>query len=105
MKDAHGPALVVYNDSQFSDEDFVNIQKLAGVTKQEKHLKSGKFGIGFCSVYHITDVPSFISRDRLYIFDPMLRYLKDAVSSTNKPGKKNQFPQQSDSNILSDAAL
>ena len=91
MKDAHGPALVVYNDSQFSDEDFVNIQKLAGATKQEKHLKSGKFGIGFCSVYHITDVPSFISRDRLYIFDPMLRYLKDAVSNTSKPGKKINF--------------
>ena len=91
MKDAHGPALVVYNDSQFSDEDFVNIQKLAGATKQEKHLKIGKFGIGFCSVYHITDVPSFISRDRLYIFDPMLRYLKDAVSNTSKPGKKINF--------------
>ena len=91
MKDAHGPALVVYNDSQFSDEDSVNIQKLAGATKQEKHLKIGKFGIGFCSVYHITDVPSFISRDRLYIFDPMLRYLKDAVSNTSKPGKKINF--------------
>ena len=91
MKDAHGPALVMYNDSQFSDEDFVNIQKLAGATKQEKHLKIGKFGIGFCSVYHITDVPSFISRDRLYIFDPMLRYLKDAVSNTSKPGKKINF--------------
>ena len=91
MCEAHGPALVIYNNSIFSDEDFANIQKLAGATKQTKHLKIGKFGIGFCSVYHITDVPSFISRERLYIFDPTLRHLKKAVKNPNQPGKKVNF--------------
>ena len=37
-------ALVVNNNSTFSDEDFDNTQKLAGATKQEKDLKIGKFG-------------------------------------------------------------
>ena len=91
MCEAHGPALLIYNNSKFSVEDFANIQKLAGATKQTKHLKIGKFGIGFCSVYHITDVPSFISRERLYIFDPTLRHLRKAVKNPNQPGKKVNF--------------
>ena len=91
MCKAHGPALVVHNNSTFSSEDFVNIQKLAGATKQNKHLKIGKFGVGFCSVYHITDVPSFISQERLYIFDPTLNHLRKAVRNTNQPGKKVNF--------------
>ena len=91
VAESHGPALIVQNDRTFSDEDFINIQKLAGATKQDQPLKIGKFGVGFCSVYHITDVPSFISRDLLYIFDPTLEYLKDAVKNPLKPGKKLRF--------------
>ena len=91
MCESHGPALVIHNNSQFSDEDFANIQKLAGGTKQGKHLKIGKFGIGFCSVYHITDVPSFVSRDRLYIFDPTLNHLRKAVKNKSQPGKKVNY--------------
>ena len=88
MEDSHGPALVIHNNSIFTDDDFKNITKLAGATKEGSPLKIGKFGVGFCSVYHITDVPSFISRDYLHIFDPTLRYLKGAVKDITKPGKK-----------------
>ena len=88
MEDSHGPALVIHNNSTFTDDDFKNITKLAGATKEGSPLKIGKFGVGFCSVYHITDIPSFISRDYLQIFDPTLRYLKGAVKDFTKPGKK-----------------
>ena len=88
MADSHGPALVVHNNSTFSDEDFENITKLAGATKANKPLKIGKFGVGFCSVYHITDVPSFVSGEWLYIFDPTLQYLKGIVRNESRPGKK-----------------
>ena len=91
MCEAHGPALIVHNNSTFSDEDFENIQKLAGATKQGKHLKIGKFGVGFCSVYHITDVPSFVSRERLYIFDPTLKHLKRAMKNPAQPGKRVNY--------------
>ena len=91
MQESHGPALVVHNNSTFSDEDFDNIQKLAAATKQVKKLKIGKFGIGFCSVYHITDVPSFISRNRMYIFDPTLQYLCKEVKNPTQPGKMVKF--------------
>ena len=91
MNESHGPALIVHNNATFADEDFDNIQKLAAATKADKQLKIGKFGIGFCSVYHITDVPSFISRDRMYIFDPTLKHLGKEVKSALQPGKRVLF--------------
>ena len=91
MADSHGPALVVHNSSTFTNEDFENITKLAGATKANKPLKIGKFGVGFCSVYHITDVPSFVSGEWVYIFDPTLQYLKGIVRNENRPGKKVKY--------------
>ena len=91
MAEAHGPALIVHNNKPFTDEDFVNITKLAAATKQAKALKIGKFGVGFCSVYHMTDAPSFISRDRLYVFDPTLSYLRKEIKNPAQPGKKIGF--------------
>jgi sacsin len=91
MVECHGPALVVNNNAMFTEKDFVNITKLAGATKEGQSLKIGKFGIGFCSVYHITDVPSFVSSDLLYIFDPTLKYLKNEIKNLARPGKKLCF--------------
>ena len=91
MAECHGPALVVNNNAMFTEDDFQNITKLAGATKVGKSLKIGKFGIGFCSVYHITDIPSFVSNDLLYIFDPTLTYLKDEIKNPARPGKKVCF--------------
>ena len=88
MAGCHGPALVVHNNAVFTQEDFKNITKLAGATKEGKTLKIGKFGVGFCSVYHMTDVPSFISNKYLYIFDPTLSYLKGDIKNQAEPGKK-----------------
>ena len=91
MQDCHGPALVVHNNATFSQDDFTNITKLAAATKASKALKIGKFGVGFCSVYHITDVPSFVSQDTLCIFDPTLSYLKKEIKNPARPGKKVRF--------------
>ena len=91
MTECHGPALVVNNNAMFTEEDFQNITKLAGATKVGKALKIGKFGVGFCSVYHITDIPSFVSNNLLYIFDPTLTYLKDEIKNPARPGKKVCF--------------
>ena len=91
MNRAHGPALIFHNNSVFSESDFTNIQKLAGATKRDQPLKIGKFGVGFCSVYHITDIPSFVSGDQLFIFDPTTTYLADQITDPMKPGKKLHF--------------
>ena len=91
MAECHGPALVVNNNAMFTKEDFQNITKLAGATKERKALKIGKFGIGFCSVYHITDIPSFVSNDLLYIFDPTMKFLKNEIKNPARPGKRVHF--------------
>ena len=91
MAECHGPALVVNNNAMFTEEDFQNITKLAGATKERKALKIGKFGIGFCSVYHITDIPSFVSNDLLYIFDPTMKFLKNEIKNPARPGKRVHF--------------
>ena len=94
MNECSGPALVVHNDAEFTDDDFQNITRLAAATKKDKPLKIGKFGVGFCSVYHITDVPSFVSRQYLYIFDPTLQYLKEHVRDKSRPGKRLNFTKK-----------
>ena len=91
MANSYGPALLFYNNAEFTEEDFENIRKIAGETKINKPLKIGKFGIGFCSVYHITDVPSFISGENLIVFDPTLQCLRKEIKSEFNPGIKINF--------------
>ncbi|XP_068729165.1 sacsin-like [Montipora capricornis] len=91
MADCQGPALLVYNNAVFSDEDLVNISKLAGATKREDLEKIGRFGLGFSSVYHFTDVPSFISRSYAVFFDPHTSHLQAQIQSPSKPGIKLNF--------------
>jgi sacsin len=86
-----GPALVVFNNKQFTLQDFDNIANVKGSKKVADAGKTGRYGIGFNSVYvsfpssvsshktdtlsnvsqHITDVPSFLSGKYLTFFDPL----------------------------------
>ena len=50
MRDCQGPGLWAYNHAVFRDEDFVNIEKLSGATKEHDTEKIGKFGLGFNAV-------------------------------------------------------
>ena len=87
MKDLQGPALWTYNNAVFTDTDFESIVKLSGATKEKDGEKIGRFGLGFNAVYHLTDVPSFISRGNIVFFDPHIKYLGSAITK-NKPGIK-----------------
>ena len=88
MKHCQGPALWAYNDAEFRDEDFKNITKLNGATKEQETEKIGKFGLGFNAVYNLTDVPMFLSRNYFVIFDPHKFYLGKAIRNKSKPGIK-----------------
>ena len=87
-----GPAIWAYNDAVFSDEDFDNITQLAGATKEAQTGKIGRFGLGFNAVYHLTDLPSFVSRRFVAFFDPHAEYLPDV--SPAEPGAKIDFIEQ-----------
>ncbi|XP_059809170.1 sacsin [Hypanus sabinus] len=88
MASCHGPALWSYNNECFTDEDFHNITRIGTASKEKQVDKIGKFGLGFNSVYHITDVPSILSGKYLLIFDPNVTHLKKYIHSVTNPGIK-----------------
>ena len=91
MANSYGPALLFYNNAEFTEEDFESIRKIAGETKINNPSKIGKFGVGFCSVYHITDVPSFVSGENFVVFDPTLQCLGKEIKNEYNPGIKINF--------------
>eukprot|EP00803_Ostreobium_quekettii_P010692 evm.model.scf_230.1 EVM.evm.TU.scf_230.1 scf_230:55-29919(-) len=90
-----GPALCCYNDAVFSEADFANISSIGQHKKLQQLSTTGRFGLGFNSVYHFTDLPSFVSGDFLVFFDPHASHLPGV--SHNQPGLKFAL---SKSNVL-----
>uniref|UniRef100_A0A096MIC5 Sacsin/Nov domain-containing protein n=1 Tax=Poecilia formosa TaxID=48698 RepID=A0A096MIC5_POEFO len=70
LGDCQGPALYAYNNAVFTEDDWERIQKAGRSGKINDPNKIGRFGIGFNSIYHITDVPSIFSSGHLGIMDP-----------------------------------
>ncbi|XP_032241647.1 sacsin isoform X1 [Nematostella vectensis] len=94
MSEAQGPALWVYNDAVFTDKDFENIKMLASTTTTGS-AKRGRPGIGFCSVFNITDIPSFISREFIVMFDPQTTYLGNVIKDKTRPGIRLNLKENS----------
>ncbi|XP_033639906.1 sacsin-like [Asterias rubens] len=87
MKACHGPAIWAYNDAFFSKEDIQNICSIAAQSKKLQLDKVGRFGLGFTSVYHITDMPSVVSGPYILICDPRATHLGDRIRP-QQPGIK-----------------
>ncbi|XP_038058754.1 sacsin-like [Patiria miniata] len=87
MKSCHGPALWAYNDGIFSNDDITNICNIAAQSKKDQLDKVGRFGLGFTSVYHLTDVPSVVSGPYVLICDPRTTHLGSRVKPS-QPGIK-----------------
>ena len=82
-----GPALSVYNNKPFNQSDIAGIQNLGAGSKSEDQTKTGRYGVGFSCVYHLTDVPTFLTRvnneEVLCAFDPNCRFV---------PGATQEYP-------------
>ena len=90
-KPLQGPALCVYNNRPFTDEDLEGIQKLGKGSKLHDSTKTGQYGIGFSSAYHLTDVPSVLTQPpgknkSLCVFDPHVRFVPG--STLVEPGMR-----------------
>ncbi|XP_011533341.1 sacsin isoform X4 [Homo sapiens] len=94
MAACHGPALWSFNNSQFSDSDFVNITRLGESLKRGEVDKVGKFGLGFNSVYHITDIPIIMSREFMIMFDPNINHISKHIKDKSNPGIKINWSKQ-----------
>jgi sacsin len=92
MSEWQGPALYVYNDAVFSEEDFLNLSQIGQGSKLDKMAATGRFGLGFNAVYHFTDLPSLVSGEHIVIFDPHAKFLPGI--SSQQPGLKIAFLQQ-----------
>ncbi|KAJ8436260.1 hypothetical protein Cgig2_011532 [Carnegiea gigantea] len=100
LKQWQGPALLAFNDAIFTEEDFVSISRIGGSSKHGQAWKTGRFGVGFNSVYHLTDLPSFVSGKYVVLFDPQGVYLPN-VSAAN-PGKRIEFVSSSAISLYED---
>ena len=74
-----GPALMIFNDRVFSDEDLESIQKIGMGSKAQNSFQTGRFGLGFNACYNVTDYPSFLTRDGIYFFDPHCNVVEEAT--------------------------
>ncbi|XP_075418940.1 sacsin isoform X2 [Tenrec ecaudatus] len=94
MAACHGPALWSFNNSEFSDSDFLNITRLGESLKRGEVDKVGKFGLGFNSVYHITDIPIIMSREFMIMFDPNINHISKHIKDKSNPGIKINWSKQ-----------
>ncbi|KZS95252.1 hypothetical protein SISNIDRAFT_484117 [Sistotremastrum niveocremeum HHB9708] len=70
LRDCQGPALIAINDRPFLPKDWEAIKNMYTSSKLRDASKTGKYGIGFRSVYHVTDTPLILSGSTLLVFDP-----------------------------------
>ena len=70
MAALQGPALLFFNDSVFTEDDFDRIQEIYRSGKVRAADKTGQFGKGFNTVYNVTDCPAFVTGERVAFFDP-----------------------------------
>ncbi|XP_034549608.1 sacsin isoform X2 [Notolabrus celidotus] len=89
-----GPCLWAFNDEKFSGEDWNNIVRVGAASKENKVEKIGKFGLGFNTVYHVTDIPSILSGNHLLILDPNVTHLKKHIKHKTNPGIKLDLSQK-----------
>ncbi|KAJ4933385.1 hypothetical protein JOQ06_030216 [Pogonophryne albipinna] len=89
-----GPCLWAFNNEQFTAEDWKNIVRVGCASKENKFEKIGKFGLGFNTVYHVTDVPSILSGNSLLILDPNVTHLTKHIKHKTNPGLKLDLSKQ-----------
>ncbi|RIA90189.1 hypothetical protein C1645_823690 [Glomus cerebriforme] len=84
MEDWKGPAIWIYNDAEFTNDDFRSLIKRIG-EKSNDITKIGKFGLGFNCAFHITDVPSFVSGKYIAFLDPHAKFLPPSGFPPRRP--------------------
>jgi hypothetical protein len=72
-----GAALMIANDGDiFTEANVTALANTASGSKKGRKDCTGRYGLGFCSVYNVTDVPAILSGARLIIFDPHETHLQ-----------------------------
>ncbi|CAH1788168.1 unnamed protein product [Owenia fusiformis] len=96
LKQFQGPALYVFNNAVFTKKDWEGIRSLGTSVKKDDPIKVGRFGLGFKSVFHITDLPSVLSQYQLMMIDPHQRFFKQGTHSLYLNKKSGTSKKRSD---------
>ncbi|RGB25048.1 hypothetical protein C1646_772272 [Rhizophagus diaphanus] len=72
----------MFNNAKFKESDLESLMQIRVGGKQDDDTKIGKHGLGFNSCYHFTDVPSFVSSDKITLLDPQEKYLSKRIIDT-----------------------
>ena len=92
MAELQGPALVAFDSATFLPDDFEGLFSFGQGSKKYDPTRTGKFGLGFNSVYHVTDVPIFVSGEWFVVLDPQKGYYPGLSENPGlDPGSQNQF--------------
>ncbi|XP_041369664.1 sacsin-like [Gigantopelta aegis] len=70
LKALQGPGLCVFNDAKFTEKDWEGIQMIQSSNKEQDRLKVGRYGLGFKSVFHVTDWLCIISGEWILFINP-----------------------------------
>jgi len=54
----------------FKEENFEGLFRFGIGSKKGDPTQTGRFGLGFNAVYHITECPMLVSADKLLVLDP-----------------------------------
>ncbi|CAL4194703.1 unnamed protein product, partial [Meganyctiphanes norvegica] len=65
-----GAGICVYNDGIFSDADWQGVRRLSESVKRSDPTTVGRFGLGFKSVFHITDYVTILSGEKVLFMNP-----------------------------------
>src|SRR5215470_3881520 len=90
-----GPAIWIYNNAKFTNDDFESLLKLGTGGKSHDDKKIGKFGIGFNCAFHVTDIPSFVSGKYIAFLDPHAKFLpKQGLPPERPKGARINFMEK-----------
>jgi sacsin len=96
LREYQGVALYAQNNAVFQEEDWKSIQKPYRSVKKDDPMKVGKFGIGFNSIYHLTDLPSVVSGNQIGFFDPHQKHFSRGETGRRFSFEKARDPKFSD---------
>src|SRR4051812_21998042 len=108
MEDWQGPAIWIYNDAEFSEDDFRALTQLGigGKSRDvdENDTRIGRYGIGFNCAFHVTDLPSLVSGKNIAFLDPHAKFLpaieypprrrRGTIIDLTKVDFKRSYPDQ-----------
>lgn len=94
MASLQGPALLSFNDSIFTERDFTGLFNFGRGSKKFDPTKTGKFGLGFNTCYHITEAPMFVSGDYMMVLDPQRHFYPGLDDVSKPPGMRTVIAKE-----------